>query len=391
MIQGTERKVHEIADCIFQAMADKQLDATGLGLLSGKMGIIYFSSLYLRFFPKPQQREILDNFSDSFFDQLTNGMEILTFCNGLSGVLQGLKNMNKSGIIDLDFSDLNYYYAPLLKSFALNSITNYNYDFLHGALGVIKYLGDDAQFINEALTLFELTADKTNNTYRWVSRIGVERKLGYNISLSHGISSIIVVLSQLECESINYESRDHIIEMACNYIISQEIDHRKYGCYFPSASLDNNDPITRSRMAWCYGDLGVAVALWEAGKVLKKDAWKSKAIEIFSFSSQRRSHEDSMIEDAELCHGSGSLVMMFDYMYRETDDDLFRETRDFWVEKSLELSSFVDGLAGYKTWQGKELKWRKEYGILTGVCGIGSMFLSTLFNENRWLEFFMLR
>lgn len=390
MILSAERKVHEIADCIFQAMKSRELETTGLGLLSGKMGIIYFTSLYLHFFPKAQQREILDKYADSFFDQLTGGMKILTFCNGLSGVLEGLKNMNKTGIIDMDYSDMDYHYAPLLKSFALNSISNFDYDFLHGALGVIKYLGDDAQFINEALSLFEKTANKTNNTYRWVSPIGAERKTGYNISLSHGISSIVVVLSQLQCESINYESRDRIIEMACNYIFTQEIDHRKYGCYFPSTSLDNHDAISCSRMAWCYGDLGVALALWEAGKTLKNDTWKSKALEIFHFSSQRRSQKESMIEDAELCHGSGSLMMMFDYMYRETGDDLFRETRDFWVGRSLELSSFEDGLAGYKTWQGNDLKWRKEYGILTGVCGIGLMFMSTLFNENKWMEFFML-
>ena len=66
MIQGAECKVHEIADSIFQAMKNQELESTGLGLLSGKMGIIYFSALYLKLFPKPQQKEILDKFTDSF-------------------------------------------------------------------------------------------------------------------------------------------------------------------------------------------------------------------------------------------------------------------------------------------------------------------------------------
>ena len=389
MVQGAECKVHEIADCIFQAMKNQELESTGLGLLSGKMGIIYFSSLYLKLFPNPQQREILDKFTDSFLDQLTNGMESYAFCNGLSGILEGLKNMNKIGIMNLDYSDLDNNYAPLLKGFALYSISNYNYDFLHGALGIIKYFNEDTEFINEVLSLLEQTAEKKDNTYRWNSQIGAERKIGCNIALSHGISSIIVVLSKLDSVSINHESRDRIIEKACNYINSQEIDFQKYGCYFPSISLNEQDEIKRSRLAWCYGDLGVAAALWEAGKVLNNQTWKSKAIEIFTFSSKRRSQEDAMIQDVELCHGSASLVMMFDYMYRETGNDLFRETRDFWMKKSLELSCFKDGLAGYKTWQGPD-KWRKEYDILNGISGIGLMFLSVLYNEYKWMEFFML-
>ncbi len=390
MIQGAECKVHEIADSIFQAMKNQELESTGLGLLSGKMGIIYFSALYLKLFPKPQQKEILDKFTDSFLDQLTNGMESYTFCNGLSGILEGLKTMNKNGIIDLDYSDLDNNYAPILKKFALYSISNYNYDFLHGALGILKYYNEDAGFINEVLLLLEKTAEKKDNTYRWHSLIGAERKIGCNIALSHGISSIVAVLSNLNCASINQESRDRIIEKACNYINSQEIDPQKYGCFFPNISLEDQDEIKRSRMAWCYGDLGVATALWEAGKVLNNKTWKSKAIEIFTFSSKRRCQEDTMVQDVELCHGSASLVMMFDYIFRETENDLFRETRDFWVNKSLELSCCTDGLAGYKTWLGPDLKWRTEYDILNGISGIGLMFLGVLYNEKKWMEFFML-
>lgn len=390
MIQRVEHKMHEIADCIFQAMKNGRLETTGLGLLSGKMGIIYFSSLYQILFPNLQQRKILNRYTNSFLDQLTNGVDSFTFCNGLSGILEGLKNMNEIAALNLDYSDLERNYTPFLKNYAKYSILNYNYDFLHGALGIIKYFNKDPKFINEVLALFEKTAKKRDNTYKWNSWVGVERKIGCNISLSHGISSIVAVLSRLNCASINFEVRDRIIERACNYICTQEIDFHKYGCYFPSISCEGQSEITRSRMAWCYGDLGIAVALWEAGKVVNNKAWKSKAIEIFTFSSQRRSQKDTMVQDAELCHGSASLVMMFDYMFRETGEELFRETRNFWVKKTIELSCFEDGLAGYKILRGSDLKWRKEYDILNGISGIGLIFLSVLHNENKWMEFFML-
>lgn len=395
MNNDIENRVHEIAECIFKAMKNKELEIIDLGLLSGQTGIIVFCGHYLREYPNARKTKILDDYLNSYFDRLTAGVELFTYCSGLAGILEGLRYMNKAELLSVDYSDIENSYLAFLQGFALQNITNMNYDYLHGSLGVIKYFHDDSAFVNEALRLLEEMAEKDGDIYKWKSKIGMERRVGYNIALSHGISSIVAVLSQLNSRSIHRDTRNRIVTNACNYIMSQEIDYQKYGCFFPSMSLeDSEEPFYRSRMAWCYGDLGVAAALWQAGKALNNELWKSKAIEVYTYSSQRKSPQDSMILDAELCHGTTSLAMMFEYMNQQTGKPLFRETRDFWIGQTLGMKRFEDGLAGYKTWQGFDKDWSKEYALLDGASGIGLMLMSILpkwSGGTKWMEFFMLQ
>lgn len=395
METSIEKKVHEIAECVFKAIEEHKLDEIDMGLFSGQTGIIIFCSHYLKLFPNVAKINILNSYIDSYFERLTSGVEKFTYCSGLAGILDGLKYLNKNNLYNVDYSDIENAYARLLRMFALQQISNMNYDYLHGALGVIKYLQNDQTFVNEALVLLEQVAEKDGDMYRWKSYIGIDGTIGYNIALSHGISSIIAVLSQINSPYIDHTIRNRIITKACNYVLSQEINPDQYGCYFPSTSLDNESQnIRRSRVAWCYGDLGVAAALWQAGVLLNNTKWKSKAIEVYTYSSSRRASIDSMIYDAELCHGSASVAMMYEYMYKQTNEYLFCLTRNYWLEQTLSMSYFNDGLAGYKTWQGQDNSWENCFDLLNGITGIGLMLLSVLpcdLASNKWMNSFMLQ
>jgi lantibiotic modifying enzyme len=143
--------------------------------------------------------------------------------------------------------------------------------------------------------------------------------------------------------------------------------------------LDNGDPIYKSRLAWCYGDLGVAAALWQAGKVTENCSWMNKALDIYRFSANRISLQDAMVNDAEICHGTAGIAMMFSYMYRQTGDPTLMTARNYWVGQTLKMSKFTDGLAGYKKFtldDDKNVKWEESFSILEGIAGIGLMLLS---------------
>lgn len=387
-----ERKVHEIAEYIFNSLQNNALDLSDLGLLSGRLGTIIFCFHYLDVYPDPHRSKILNTYLDSYFDKLTSGIELPTYCSGLAGIMDGLRYLNTAGYLDVDYSDIEKCYVRVLQDFALNSIANMNYDFLHGGLGVIKYFYNDASFVNEALALLEEKAEKTCDTYKWSSLNGMDNTISYNISLSHGISSIIAVISQLTVEGIN-SKRDRIISKACNYILSQKIDSKKYGCHFPSTSLeDNSNKITTSRLAWCYGDLGVAISLWKAGKILNNRDLINNAIDVFSFSATRRSKQTSFVVDGGICHGTAGLAMIFDYLYVETERKLFQETRDFWLDETIDIGNNSDGLAGYKVWHGNEKGWEVETNLLEGISGIGLMLLTVLSSTRNyyWMNFLML-
>ncbi len=389
-----ETKIHEIADVLFRKMTEKPSDFANCGLFSGDMGPVVFCKYYLRAYPDSAKEAVLDSFLDSFLDRVCSGTEIPTYCSGMTGILEGLRFLNGEGLADVDFSDIEDSYRRFLHRFSIDGIRRNNYDYLHGGLGVLKYFSEDTDYANTVLEVLEQTAVKTASTYKWLSQFRPENRLGYNISLSHGMSSIISVLCSLRSDGLDYERRDRIVRNACNYIMTQQIDFSKYGCFFPAHSLENDSgEIHRSRMAWCYGDLGVSTALWQAGRTLKNPEWRNKAVEVFIASAARRDAATSNVCDAGLCHGSASVCMMYHYMYRQTGLPLFERTRDYWLDRTLQWGHMDDGLAGYKIWHWTDRSWSLGYGLLEGISGIGLMLLSLAEPEMesaKWMNFFML-
>ena len=102
-------------------------------------------------------------------------------------------------------------------------------------------------------------------------------------------------------------------------------------------------------MAWCYGDLGIGMAIWQAGKVLKKTEWKEAGLTILLQYTKRRNLFDNYVQDEEICHGTSGIVMIFRRMFLETNRNEFAEATQYWLHRTLQLSTFDNGLAGYKT------------------------------------------
>lgn len=397
MKEHIEHKIHEIADVIFRDMRAGKFHEKDVGLLAGITGIIIFCKHYLQAFPNARKGAILDEFIEIYFEKLTSEIGLFTYCGGFTGALEGLKYLTNKQLISVDFLDVERNYKDILQSYAVNWILHGNYDYLHGGLGIVKYFCDDVAFVNRVLEALEQTAEKENNIYKWKSLLGLEQGIGYNICLSHGMSSIVAVLSRLEREGIDQGKRVRIITNTCNYILSQQIDHVKYGAYFPSQSLENSSDNNShySRLAWCYGDLGVATSLWQAGKALQNSEWQEKALDVLRFSTLRKDFRNAGIVDAGLCHGTASVCMMFHYAYLQTGEKVFEEARDYWFDGTLKLGNMKNGLAGYCAWHGGNGKgWVCEHDLLEGIAGIGLLLLSVYipdFQSAQWMDFFLLK
>ena len=217
-----------------------------------------------------------------------------------------------------------------------------------------------------------------------------ENRVAYNLALSHGISSIIIFLSRvIKCGMIN-EKVMEILSCAINYMLLQQKDFSQFGSYFPNYILTNSaNSLSKSRMAWCYGDLGIGIALWQAGKAIDKPEWKEKGLEIILKSTQRRNYNDSMVIDAGICHGTAGIAMLFRRMYLETGRNEFKEATSYWIQQTLNFSNFEDGLVGYKTLLRDG--WICDYSLLTGIAGVGLVLFSYLENDlQNWDELFLL-
>lgn len=391
-----ENKLQQIARSLFDAIQRGELNILDFGLYSGRTGILIFCLNYLKRYPDSEKKAILENYLAAYINAITSTtMMSPTYCSGAAGILDALAYLNKEGLYDVDFLDVEEGYKLLLQEYSIANILNGNYDLLHGGLGVVKYFHNDFRFANRVLNVLEQTAHKDGNKYKWLSKIGMEKKIGYNICLSHGMASIVAVLSSMTDPRINIEKRNNLIISACNYILSQQIDPDKYGCYFPSTSLENNpgEPVCRSRLGWCYGDLGIATSLWQAGCLLKERQWTDKALEILIHATQRRNLSENSILDAGLCHGSTSPAMIYYYMYSQTGNKIFFETCQYWMDITLKMGYHDNKTAGYEIWHSLEIPEYDKFNLLSGIAGIGMMMLTYLAdnrNDAYWMTFFML-
>nr|WP_302157906.1 lanthionine synthetase LanC family protein [uncultured Alistipes sp.] len=214
-----EHKIREIADVLFRDMEAGRLDAESVGVLAGKTGVIVFCEHFLRAFPDPAKEAVLERFLENYFEQLTSEVGMLTYCGGLTGALEGLRYLGCRRLLEVDCSDVENHYREVLQNFAMQGILSENYDYLHGGLGVVAYYLDDTPFVNRALEALERTAEKTGTAWKWVSSLGTDRGTGYNICLSHGMSSIVSVLSRADGAGIDRARRDRIVTGACEYIL----------------------------------------------------------------------------------------------------------------------------------------------------------------------------
>ena len=226
--------------------------------------------------------------------------------------------------------------------------------------------------------------DFESNGVKWKSKIE-EDFSGYNIGLSHGMASIVLFLCRIIENGFKETKIKDLLRKTCNYILSQEIDQKHYGSFYPSFSKESSIPLTGSRLAWCYGDLGVAYSIFRTGEVLKSQKLRDKGLNVLLESTNRKNN----VYEAGICHGCMSMVLIYRRMYLKTNVQSFSDSVDYWLQESIKFSCFEDGLAGYKSYYDKN--WIPDYSLLSGISGIGLNYLTYL-NDNvgNWDEMFLL-
>lgn len=392
-MKSVETKIHEIANQINSHMVDmvngEPFKFTN-GLYSGYSGCILYSYCYAQYF---ERQDIKDN-TDKFIEKITDNFNLLlsesTYCSGLAGLLCLLDFLNKKKFISIDTEEIDDYLQVYFEEEIDQYIRSNFFDFMHGAIGLGLYAlqNRDTKTLNCLIDFLYTTAYKDGNVFYWETNIGgPDNTTKENISLSHGVSSIVIFLSRLaRCGYYNEMVKEMLIK-GVRYLQSNEIDFEKYGSCFPHYS--KNSGITKSRLGWCYGDLSVAIALKEAAIVLKDDSLLNFSIDVFSKNIQKKEVKDTMVYDAGICHGSAGIAMMYNRMYKDTGIADFKINAEFWIEETLNHAIYEDGLCGYKTLLGN--KWEIDYSLLTGISGIGLVLMSHLMNDGQeWDELFLL-
>ncbi len=379
------KKVCEIANIL--SASSSNLDS--LSLLTGKAGVAVFLYQYWLVSKQYQYYEKALELLSECITSCCQKKISYSFCNGVAGIGWCLKYFEENKVIDGNVQEIIDMLFPNMYIQMVDFMKAGKYDFLHEALGIALccYKNKaDRRFIDDFLNEMIRVSLRGDNGIFWNSTVyenGVLHKV-INLSMSHGLSGIICCL----CKIGKSELARYLVGESVKFLVDQRQDNTIYSSCFPSI-ISEKVNYRNGRLSWCYGDLGVVVALLQASCVLNNTDYRNMALNVIKICSHRRDTKKEFVLDAGICHGSAGIAHIFNRVYQKTGDPELKDAALYWLDDCLQKASFIDGLAGYKVW--RRDGWLTKSGLLEGIAGIGLVLLAAISSiEPNWDECLLL-
>ncbi|MEQ1746296.1 MAG: lanthionine synthetase C family protein, partial [Saprospiraceae bacterium] len=351
-------------------------------LFTGRMGEALFLMNYAQYLKNDFYFELAIQRVEESFELVNNGYPYLHFSGGLTGIFWAIEHFIELGYLEENTRKSLQPFDKHLAEKMLEDMTKGGFDFMHNALGIAFYLLKrrkhnprlDAYLVKCVKALSDCALQADGGSLKWLSLLNsTTGETGPNICLSHGMSSIAIMLTKFIEHGIAKELSADLLHRTVSYILAQEIDSAQYLSYFPSMSLEKPNLSTlTSRMAWCYGDLGVGLALCRAGKTTGIPSWSEKGMEVLTFSCSRK----EQFQDAGICHGTAGVAHIFQRIFHDTGLPVFKDTAAYWYKQTLTMGNNPVGLAGYLPYFVNEaVHLTQARGFLVGISGIGLSLL----------------
>lgn len=370
------KKLEEIAALFVDSQARAQNTCSFWG---DNCGVALFLAYYYLY---KQENIVYDSFC-SVISKLNAEYQnnILTYNSVyFAKFLSMLGSLSGVGIVDFDIcSEIEW---KALDDFFFKSMKDHfdqgHFDYLHGGMGFIDYflLRKDYEAISFIVSSLDKLAVTDPCGLKWLSNNSLTGKQSYDLGLSHGIPSIIVVLSRIYDAGIDRPRCKYLIENAVNYIIHQM--REPCDCDSLFGYYVNEDSAKRSsRLGWCYGDLGVALSIRKAAIVLDREDWDILSTDIVLHSSKRLDPLSTKVKDACFCHGASGISFLFRRFHDFMGIPEFMDASNYWMHQAISMLTFRDGYAGYKYWNGSE-GFVPSIGLLDGISGVGLSILYSI-------------
>ncbi|MBK8725433.1 MAG: lanthionine synthetase C family protein [Holophagaceae bacterium] len=203
----------------------------------------------------------------------------------------------------------------------------------------------------------------------------------YDLGVAHGIPGVMAFLG-LACEAgVAPERARRLLEGAVSWLFNHQLPRAEEVRFARTISAEGVPEPTHSRVGWCYGDLGIAVALLGAARRAGRGDWETEALDMALAAAGRR-REDCAVRDPALCHGALGAARLFDRLHRATGEERFREAASRWAGAAMDFWR-PSGSGPEFHFEKPELRpgespWTTDAGFLVGSAGVGLGLLSVL-------------
>ena len=190
----------------------------------------------------------------------------------------------------------------------------------------------------------------------------------YNLGVAHGVPGVISMLAS--CAAAGVLRDRTMLDGAVAWLLRQKGGADDWT--FPHF-LAPGVEVTPSRVAWCYGDPGLAAALFTAGRKAGRPEWEAVALAM----ARRCAKRTAGLIDASLCHGSAGLAHLYNRLHQASGDEVMSETARSYYRHALDLRREGEGIGGYLSWA-EEQVWAPNPGFLVGAAGTALALLAAV-------------
>lgn len=379
-ITAAGKKLAEIEQQLF----DTCLDNTPLSLFNGKGGLLLlYHNLYTVLGDDDYSRKS-QLITEQLMDDITKGIPSFTYCDGLTGIAALFSYLREKAFFDNSIDSLLEQCDQVLHNALQVTLDNANWDYLHGASGIILYFIERNRTGRGPKSL-EPVIDQ-------VIRGQLEQSGEYtNCGMAHGLVSLLMLLSKyVRIAEDPANIRSHIKAIAEKLMAFRSSDPGSLSV-FPSIVKPANPAEWNYEvpLGWCYGDTTISIGLYHAGKTLHSAYLVKEATELALHTTKRVSRQDSRVFDAGFCHGGASVAHIYRKWYQYTLNPVFLDSYHSWIDQTIAMCSFEDGIGGYKKFTGKT--YSPECGVLSGAAGVALVLSDFIGNgPSDWDRFFLL-
>lgn len=199
----------------------------------------------------------------------------------------------------------------------------------------------------------------------------------YNVGVAHGTPGIIGLLAQVHARGLERHTTQRLLDGAVPWVLAQQLP--------PGSAtrlprwVSPGVVAGPSRVAWCYGDLGVALVVLNAARVVGRPAWEQAAITLGRGMAER-ALVTSITPDACLCHGWAGNAHLFARLHQASGAAIFRDAAVRCYASALDARGAGDPVGGYTFWvsagPGRGQHWQPHAGLLGGLVGLGLTLLA---------------
>ena len=371
------------------------LTARDLSLAGGEAGI----ALFFAYLDSAQPEEGHDEIALRLLEGAIEGTAVVPAGSGLysgfAGVAWTLEHLS-GRLFDPDGEDPGEEIAEILREHLGRSPWHVDYDLISGLVGFGVYALErlprqgGLECLENIVARLAENAEQQPAGITWHTSpdlVGVMQREtfptgNYNLGVAHGVPGVIGFLGEVCAAGLPATSGDEarrLLAGAVDWLFAQTMP-AEASSRFPY-TVAPGLPATPSRLAWCYGDLGIAAALLAAARAAGEPAWEEAALEVARHAAARPA-EGSGVLDAGLCHGAAGVAHLFNRLYQASGDETLGEAARAWFERTLALRRPGEGIGGFLAWQptGEDrmgpLDWGTDPGFLTGAAGIGLALLA---------------